>query len=227
MSSNFWIPVSITEGKNREVRRVLESIGLEVNRLIRVAYGPFELGELAPGAVAEVAPVAIRKTLGSVLPPERTPKDGGRLFNAGPEEIESPRARASEPRVRSQEPRSRIAEGRKVSPSRARFQDRAEARELGVKEHGRPRPADRTPGGAKTEGAKPGQRKAEPRVSEPRRPAPARDASARPKTEYKSGWAKPKIKPGPKKKAGGSAPRAKGGGKAKGPARGGPGGPRG
>jgi 23S rRNA pseudouridine2605 synthase len=52
--ANAWINVAIREGKNREVRRVLEAIGLKVNRLIRVAYGPFQLGTLAPGAVDEV-----------------------------------------------------------------------------------------------------------------------------------------------------------------------------
>ncbi len=52
--ANAWISVSIAEGKNREVRRVLEALGLKVNRLIRVAYGPFQLGLLKPGMVEEV-----------------------------------------------------------------------------------------------------------------------------------------------------------------------------
>ena len=53
--ANSWIAVSIAEGKNREVRRVLEAIGLKVNRLIRTSYGPFELGKLEPGDADEVA----------------------------------------------------------------------------------------------------------------------------------------------------------------------------
>jgi 23S rRNA pseudouridine2605 synthase len=56
---NSWFEVRIREGKNREVRRVLESVGLTVNRLIRTGYGPFELGELAQGAVAEVPASAV------------------------------------------------------------------------------------------------------------------------------------------------------------------------
>ncbi|MBI1187400.1 MAG: pseudouridine synthase [Alphaproteobacteria bacterium] len=51
---NAWINISISEGKNREVRRVLESLGLKVNRLIRTAYGPFALGTLKIGDVEEV-----------------------------------------------------------------------------------------------------------------------------------------------------------------------------
>jgi 23S rRNA pseudouridine2605 synthase len=51
---NCWIEMSLTEGKNREVRRVLEHLGMQVSRLIRTAYGPFDLGGLEPGAVAEI-----------------------------------------------------------------------------------------------------------------------------------------------------------------------------
>ncbi|GAY21478.1 MULTISPECIES: pseudouridine synthase [Sphingobium] len=64
---NQWIEMTLTEGKNREVRRVLEHLGLQVNRLIRTSYGPFHLGELASGAVEEVRQhdlVVFRKSLG-------------------------------------------------------------------------------------------------------------------------------------------------------------------
>lgn len=52
--TNVWIEMTLTEGKNREVRRVLEWLGLRVSRLIRTRYGPFALGDLPPGEVEEV-----------------------------------------------------------------------------------------------------------------------------------------------------------------------------
>ena len=55
-AANQWIVLSLAEGKNREVRRVLESLGLTVNRLIRLNYGPYELGDLKPGEVEELPP---------------------------------------------------------------------------------------------------------------------------------------------------------------------------
>jgi len=52
--ANGWITVLLQEGKNREIRKVMEAIGYSVNRLLRISYGPFELGTLAPSAVQEV-----------------------------------------------------------------------------------------------------------------------------------------------------------------------------
>jgi 23S rRNA pseudouridine2605 synthase len=63
---NSWIELSLTEGKNREVRRVLAHLGLQVSRLIRTAYGPLDLAGLDPGSVDEVRRVdleAFRSTL--------------------------------------------------------------------------------------------------------------------------------------------------------------------
>lgn len=62
--SNVWISVALREGKNREVRVVLEHLGLKVNRLIRVSYGPFQLGSLARGEVASVPRKVLSEQLG-------------------------------------------------------------------------------------------------------------------------------------------------------------------
>ncbi|MBT6117808.1 MAG: rRNA pseudouridine synthase [Rhodospirillaceae bacterium] len=65
--SNAWLTMSLTEGKNREVRKVCAHLGLDVNRLIRVAFGPFQLGALERGAVEEVPRRALRDQLGHLL----------------------------------------------------------------------------------------------------------------------------------------------------------------
>jgi len=62
---NAWITMALREGKNREVRRVLESIGLKVNRLIRVSYGSFHLGGLKVDDIEEISPAALREQLGA------------------------------------------------------------------------------------------------------------------------------------------------------------------
>lgn len=80
--ANVWISLALAEGKNREVRRVLEALGLRVNRLIRVAYGPFALGPLPPGAVEEIAPRTIREQLGALIAPASLPKGERPLWRA-------------------------------------------------------------------------------------------------------------------------------------------------
>ncbi len=65
--ANVWLVFAIREGKNREVRNVMAHLGLEVNRLIRVSYGPFQLQELAEGAVEEVKTRVLREQLGEKI----------------------------------------------------------------------------------------------------------------------------------------------------------------
>ena len=80
--TNSWLTVSIKEGKNREVRRVMTHLGLEVTRLIRTAYGPFQLGSLPRGAVEEVNAKVLRDQLGLAAPK--------RLREVAPEVEEAP-----------------------------------------------------------------------------------------------------------------------------------------
>jgi 23S rRNA pseudouridine2605 synthase len=62
--ANAWLNLGIREGKNREVRRIMEHLGLTVNRLIRLSFGPFALGELEPGSVEEVKRRVLAEQLG-------------------------------------------------------------------------------------------------------------------------------------------------------------------
>ena len=62
--ANAWLTIGVREGRNREIRRALDSVGLAVNRLIRISYGPFQIGELAAGAVEEVRAKVLVDQLG-------------------------------------------------------------------------------------------------------------------------------------------------------------------
>ena len=66
--ANAWFTIGIREGRNREIRRAFEAIGLQVNRLIRVSYGQFRLGNLAPGKVEEVPKRVLRECVGKSFP---------------------------------------------------------------------------------------------------------------------------------------------------------------
>ena len=67
---NVWLTLGLREGKNREVKRLAEALGLTVNRLIRISFGPFALGDLPPGAVTEVKQRVLKDQLGATLAAE-------------------------------------------------------------------------------------------------------------------------------------------------------------
>src|SRR6188472_1024936 len=106
--SNVWLTFAMREGKNREIRNVLGHLGLKVNRLIRVSYGPFQLGDLPDGAVEEVKTRALREQLG-----ERIAAVAGADFSGPLVEREVPvfKAPPRQPEVRSAEPDVRRSRG--------------------------------------------------------------------------------------------------------------------
>jgi 23S rRNA pseudouridine2605 synthase len=87
--ANMWLTIAIREGKNREVRKILTHLGLVVNRLIRVSFGPFQLLDLAPGAVEIVR----RRTLAEQLGPKAAQEFG---LSEGPDERKARHARGRE-----------------------------------------------------------------------------------------------------------------------------------
>ncbi|MEG8019996.1 pseudouridine synthase [Sphingomonas aerolata] len=141
--ANVWIEMILTEGKNREVRRVLEHLGLQVSRLIRTRYGPFVLGDLAPGQIGEVLQhdvVAFQKELARGKPEgpgarpnigisasagagagigAKSPQRGANAPAPPPRPGPRPRHRASPhaaPMRRRQAPASRAAQHRSTVP---------------------------------------------------------------------------------------------------------------
>jgi 23S rRNA pseudouridine2605 synthase len=174
--SNVWIRVSITEGKNREVRRVLEHLGLKVNRLIRVSYGPFELGELEAGGVQEVPARQVHRLLKGDFETSEKP------LRPGPpaRQTERPpgRPRAKPPHGKPFTPRAR----QDAEPGRPAFRGRSAMA-------AKPKAQDKT-------------------WTRTRRPPQDAEGADKPKT-YKTGWARPKPRTGPRtaKPAGSRGPR--------------------
>jgi len=97
--ANVWVEMILTEGKNREVRRVLEHLGLKVSRLIRTRYGPFLLGDLRPGEIGEVRPQDVAQFRRD---PTNVPPAARADAPPRPSTPARTRARAAEPTLTSQ-----------------------------------------------------------------------------------------------------------------------------
>ena len=107
--SNAWLTLGLREGKNREIKKILEHLGLAVNRLIRISFGPFELGDLPEGEVMEVRTRVLRDQLGVKLA-----KEANANFDAGLSVRDEPapeRSQGERPRE-SRGPRSKVGPGR-------------------------------------------------------------------------------------------------------------------
>ncbi len=129
--SNQWLTVGIREGKNREVRRVLEHIGLKVNRLIRVSFGPFELGDLKEGDAEEVPTRVLREQLGTELE-----KLSHSDFEAPLREAPQPRPKKAASDSKTKRDAKPAASGRAAS---SEFKGKTQQREFGARKPDRKR----------------------------------------------------------------------------------------
>ncbi|ANK90371.1 MULTISPECIES: pseudouridine synthase [Rhizobium] len=102
--SNVWITMGLREGKNREIKNVLGALGLDVNRLIRISYGPFQLGDLPEGHVVEVRGRTLRDQLGPRLIEEAKANFEAPIYNA-PAVAAEEEAEPAAPEKREQRPR--------------------------------------------------------------------------------------------------------------------------
>ena len=121
--ANVWLTFAIREGKNREVRKVLETLGLKVNRLIRVSFGPFNLGELPEWGVKEVESKALRSELGEKIVSEANADFDAPLIDHAekiPPRHSGARPLGREPGIQKQPPGARLDSG---SPRRGSRND--------------------------------------------------------------------------------------------------------
>jgi 23S rRNA pseudouridine2605 synthase len=112
--ANAWMTLGLREGKNREIKKILEHLGLAVNRLIRVSFGPFELGDLAEGEVTEVRTRVLRDQLGVKLAKEANANFDAPLVDRD----EPPRESRQAERPRSERTQREKPAGGRGSPSR-------------------------------------------------------------------------------------------------------------
>ncbi len=140
--SNAWITMGLREGKNREIKKVLEHLGLAVNRLIRISFGPFELGDLAEGEAAEVRTRVLRDQLGVKLA-----REAGADFDAPLIERAAPRAEPGPKEGRRNERGEREKREREPTPRdrRGRSEDRPGRRVARDEAPRRAPPAPSTP----------------------------------------------------------------------------------
>ena len=98
--SNVWITFAMREGKNREVRNVLGALGLQVNRLIRVSYGPFQLGEIPEGGIFEVPTKHLHEQLGERIAAAASVDFSGPILREPAPNSRPPPGRRTEPKPR-------------------------------------------------------------------------------------------------------------------------------
>jgi len=139
--ANVWLTIGIREGKNREVRKVLETLKLKVNRLIRVAFGPFELGDLDDGVVREIETEKLREILGPEIAAAANADFFAPIVEPVDDKIRGKAKPPSAPRRGSPAPHRKRDEGNE-RPSQKRWEKRERHRRdrTGGPRPSRPRP---------------------------------------------------------------------------------------
>ena len=123
--ANVWLVVAIREGKNREVRNVLAHLGLDVNRLIRVSYGPFQLGEIAEGEVQEIKTRVLREQLGEKVIAQAGADFGPAASKSEREPLPAPKPKPKREVVADRKGRRVVVQRTGSDEARARNEDAA------------------------------------------------------------------------------------------------------
>lgn len=164
--SNVWITMAFREGKNREVKEVLGSLGLEVNRLIRISYGPFQLGDLPAGSVREIRGRTLRDQLG-----ERLVRESGADFDAPLITAAADVPRSASKAAASGKRKPAAPAKRKPAPGQA---DEDALARMTTRSDGKGAAGKRKSGPAASQAGRGGQRATAKRAGEGRRDAPHR-----------------------------------------------------
>ncbi len=139
---NVWITMGLREGKNREIKNVLGALGLDVNRLIRISFGPFQLGDIREGDVVEIKSRTLREQLG-----ERMIEESGANFEAPlSEHLAPPKPEAKPKAAVKPAQREWISASEKTERARARLDTKPGRPERDGKSFGKDRDRDRDRG---------------------------------------------------------------------------------
>ncbi len=233
--ANLWLTVTLHEGRNREVRRVLEALGLKVNRLIRLAYGPLALGTLGVGELEEVGPRVVREQFAEHIEPDNLPTGERPLYRVKskasrrdpeaalaepPTPVQRPKEKPvykagwAKPKAKVRQPLKDKALARSREAGKARHaeaaakvppRDGSKARPFGPKPQVK-RPSAAMPAGPRPLGGKPGVRPAAAKSSgSPKGVGPAAGPRG-PKPSASPPRSSPARRPGPPR-SGGRGPR--------------------
>ncbi|WP_114857829.1 pseudouridine synthase [Azospirillum brasilense] len=116
---NAWLTVSLKEGKNREIRKVMEALDLQVNRLIRVAYGPFQLGKLEESAVEEVPKRVVREQVSRFFTGADPAEEGKAKGKTSSAKTSSAKTSSAKTAAKSESAGTEGAKGRSAAPAKA------------------------------------------------------------------------------------------------------------
>jgi 23S rRNA pseudouridine2605 synthase len=156
---NVWITMGLREGKNREIKNVLGELGLDVNRLIRISYGPFQLGELEEGQVVEVKSRTLRDQLGPRLIADANANFEAPIHQAphekDEEEGETKRAWGAERPKRESREERRERDLARIDTKRPERGDRPDRGDRGDRPRGRDRDGERRGGRERDDDRKP------------------------------------------------------------------------
>lgn len=158
--SNAWLTLGLREGKNREVRNILSALGLEVTRLIRISYGPFQLGEMAEGEVRELRGRMLRDQLG-----ERLIAEAGANFEAPVINQRNPEKAGDAPSPRSRDAKGFGGRDDKREATLARWSTKEPRRDAAAGKEGEKRPNDERRSRASNVWMAPGARPSGPKAA--------------------------------------------------------------